>query len=130
MGDRMPEGERKQQLIIVEDDLVSSYAMSLMLKDHGFTVLENLMSADNIMEDFQKHQPDAVLMDIRLNGEIDGTQAARILRKEYDVPIIFISAFNDEGTKAIVNEISNSALVNKPYEISQIVAALRMLLGE
>ena len=120
--------ESKPRLIIVEDDLVSSYAMSLMLKDHGFEVGENLMSADNILEDFQKHDPDGVLMDIRLNGKIDGTEAARILRKESDVPIIFISAFNDEETKGNIRTISHSTLINKPYEISQIVAALKTLI--
>ena len=120
--------ESKPRLIIVEDDLVSSYAMSLMLKDHGYEVVENLMSADHILEDFQKHDPDGVLMDIRLNGKIDGTEAARILRKESDVPIIFISAFNDEETKGNIGTISHSTLINKPYEISQIVAALKTLI--
>ena len=120
--------ESKPRLIIVEDDLVSSYAMSLMLKDHGFEVVENLMSADNILEDFQKHDPDGVLMDIRINGKIDGMEAAQILRKESDVPIIFISAFNDEETKGNIRTISHSTLINKPYEISQIVAALKTLI--
>lgn len=123
-----PDSEAKPRLIIVEDDLVSSYAMSLMLKDQGFEVVENLMSADSIMEDFQKHLPDGVLMDIRLNGKIDGTEAARILRKESDVPIIFISAFNDEETKGNIGTIEHSTLINKPYEISQIVAALKTLM--
>ena len=120
--------ESKPRLIIVEDDLVSSYAMSLMLKDHGFEVVENLMSADNILEDFQRHDPDGVLMDIRINGKIDGMEAAQILRKESDVPIIFISAFNDEETKGNIRTISHSTLINKPYEISQIVAALKTLI--
>lgn len=128
MKEMHPDSEAKPRLIIVEDDLVSSYAMSLMLKDHGFEVVENLMSADNILEDFQKHHPDGVLMDIRLNGKIDGTEAARILRKESDVPIIFISAFNDEETKGNIRTIAHSTLINKPYEISQIVAALKTLI--
>lgn len=111
-------------LIIVEDDLVSSYAMSLMLKEYGIVILENLISADTIMEDFEKHQPDMVLMDIRLNGDIDGTEAAIQLREKHHCPIIFISAFNDEETKSKVQSISNSSLINKPYEITQIVSAI------
>ena len=112
------------QLIIVEDDLVSSYAMSLMLEDHGCHVLENLVSADNIVEDVKSLQPDAILMDIRLSGEMDGTQAAIALRKKDNVPIVFISAFNDEATKSTIDAISNSMLVNKPYEIRHVVDAI------
>ena len=111
-------------MIIVEDDLVSSYAMSLMLEDHGCQVLENLVSADNIVEDVKSLQPDAILMDIRLSGEMDGTQAAIALRKKDNVPIVFISAFNDEATKSTIDAISNSMLVNKPYEIRHVVDAI------
>ena len=116
---------RQISLLIVEDDLVSSYAMSMMLKDHGLNTLDNLISADNILADFEKHTPDIVLMDIRLNGKIDGIEASQILRTKYTVPIIFISAFNDEETKHKIDQIDRSQLINKPYEITQIVKAIR-----
>ena len=112
------------KILIVEDDLVSSFAMSLMLKDYGFTIADNIMSADNIMEDMKTHLPDYILMDIRIHGKIDGIQASQLIREAYETPIVFISAFNDEATKSKVQQIRNSAFIDKPYEISQIVSTL------
>lgn len=89
-----------------------------MLKDHGFEVVETSCPLIIFLKIFKKHDPDSILVEIRLNGKIDRKEAARILRKESPVPVIFISAFNDEVTRDNIGTIANSMLVNKHYEIS------------
>lgn len=119
-----------KKIIIIEDDLVSSHVITLMLEQEGFSILRNLMSADSIVEDYEKSKPDLILMDIRLGGKMDGTEAATVLRKKYQVPIIFISAFNDEKTKETIKNIKNSRLVNKPYIMAEIIAEINSLVNK
>lgn len=119
-----------KKILIVEDDLVSSMAISLMLQDEGYEVVDQLMSADNLLESVESTSPDLLLLDVRLKGHIDGTTAAQQLRKTHELPIIFLTAFNDEETKLIIQKISNSGLINKPYNLNEIVTTIEKVFSK
>lgn len=116
------------KVLIYEDDLIASMVLEIMMKDHGFEILNKYDSADELLENVADHAPDFILLDIMLVGEKLGTEAAIELREHSQVPIVFTSALNDKGTLETIEALGNASLVNKPYDSDLLVAAIGKLL--
>ena len=80
------------QVLIVEDEGVIALGMRMLLAADGFAVVDSVDSAAAAFRKIEKKKPDIVLMDIRLKGDMDGLEAASILRNRYDVPFIYVTA--------------------------------------
>lgn len=80
------------KILIVEDDKFISAIISYFIKDLGHILLARCTSGTNALEVCERERPDVVLMDIHLEGELDGIQTAERLQRDYEVPVIFISS--------------------------------------
>ncbi len=81
-----------RKVLVVEDDRFISAIFSLFLKDLGFEIIGRCKNGAAALEECRTHRPDIVLMDIHLEGELDGIDAAEIIQRECEVPVIFISS--------------------------------------
>lgn len=79
------------KILLVEDDRMMLELFKFSLHKIGHTVVGAAMNGNDAIELAQKHQPDIILMDINLEGEIDGVDAATIIWEKYESPIIFIT---------------------------------------
>jgi PAS domain S-box-containing protein len=84
------------RILIVEDEVVTAIELENTLTNLGYEVTSIVESGEEAIEKTQIDRPDIALMDIRLKGEMDGTEAARIIRDRFDIPIVFLTAFADE----------------------------------
>src|SRR5207245_4339905 len=82
-------------LLIVEDEAVVAGDLEARLKRNGYTVCGVAVSGDEALALARQHRPDLALMDIRLQGAMDGIQTAEVLRRELDVPVIYLRANSD-----------------------------------
>lgn len=80
------------KILVVEDDKFISAIFSFFIKDLGHTLMGRCQSGAAALEMCEKDRPDVVLMDIHLEGEMDGIQTAERLQRDYEVPVIFISS--------------------------------------
>ena len=80
------------------------------------------------MDAATRTRPDAVLMDIRLGGAMDGTQAADLIWKRLQIPVIYLTAYADEKTLAEVKRTEAYGYVMKPYETKEVHAAIQIAL--
>src|SRR5438552_19079463 len=85
-------------LLIVEDQAVVAADLAGVLGRSGYKVCGIAASGDEALALAREHRPELALMDIRIQGEMDGIQTAEVLRRELDVPVIFLSAHLDEPT--------------------------------
>ncbi len=116
------------RVMIVEDEAITAMATGAMLKRLGHTVMAAVASGEAAVEVFRRERPDIVLMDIRLNGDLDGIETARILRRETNVPVVFVSAFMDDQTRRRADEIRPLAFIAKPldeYDLHELFGQLR-----
>ena len=74
------------------------------------------------------HVPELVLMDIRIQGNMDGIQATARLRETSDVPVLFLTAYSDSPTIRRVAEILPDGYLLKPFEEKELAANIEMLL--
>lgn len=84
------------RLMIVEDDAITAMEMKQNLEDMGYDVVVTVDSGEDAIDQIAEARPDAVLMDIRLRGEMDGIEAAKIIRSQLRIPVIFLTAYIDE----------------------------------
>ena len=106
------------KVMIVEDEVIAAMATEKMLTKLGYEVCGNVTSGEDALERFDEDCPDILIMDIRLDGELDGIQTTEIIKKSRDVPVIYVSAFSDEKTRERADATNPLAFINKPLDIT------------
>jgi two-component system response regulator RegX3 len=114
------------RVLVVEDEESYSEALSYMLRKEGFEVV----IADNgtdALKEFDRFGPDIVLLDLMLPG-IPGTEVCRQIRQTSTIPVIMVSAKDDEVDKVVGLELGADDYVTKPYSPRELVARIRAVL--
>ncbi|XOV93709.1 MAG: response regulator [Bacteroidota bacterium] len=105
----------KRKVLIIEDNLISSTALEMMILSNGFESVGKYDSADELLKLYSSTMPDLILLDIMLNGKKNGLEAAKELRTKSNVPIVFLTALSDSDSMTAIKEIENSSATFKPY---------------
>jgi DNA-binding NarL/FixJ family response regulator len=113
-----------ESVLIVEDEGLIALHLSELLENHGFHVLGTPYSGEASLHMIQKSRPDLVLMDIALAGPMDGIEAARRIRHQHDIPVIFLSAFSDQNRIAEAAGVSPYGFLIKPVLEDQLMEAI------
>ena len=88
----------EDRILIVEDETIVAMDISRILHGLGYNVVAIVGSGPAAIEAAGVHQPDLVLMDIRLQGPMDGTEAATVIHERHRIPIVFLTAHADQVT--------------------------------
>jgi len=88
----------KKQILVVEDEIITGMDIQKRLKNLGCNVPVLVSSGEEAIKKVKENNPDLVLMDINLNGEMDGIEAASKIHSFSDIPVIYLTAFSDETT--------------------------------
>jgi len=115
-------------ILIVEDNEFVGLDIKHRLSEIGFNVLKIAESEDDAFSFLEKTQPDIILMDIILSGKLDGIQIAEIVKKDYDIPIIFITGASDEKTIQRAKLIEPFGYLIKPFKDRELQIAIEMAL--
>lgn len=114
--------------MVVEDDRVVARDIQQHLVGMGFTVTGLAARRDDAVALARDTRPDLVLMDIRLEGDTDGIEAARQIGEELRIPVIFLTAYADEQTLRRASLAEPYAYLVKPFEESQLRTAIELAL--
>lgn len=123
-------GEISKKAIIVEDNLILSLLYENYLKEMVFKTVGEITSGEKAVELVKKYTPDVVIMDIMLDGKIDGVQAAAEIRKFSGAPIVFITANTDPAHLKRAENISNSKFLRKPISEDKLKKAVNYLMSK
>ena len=82
--------------MIVEDELIISQELSMILNRMGYSVTSMVSSGDAAIKNAEQDRPDIILMDINLKGAMDGIEAADIITSRCKIPVIFLTACSDD----------------------------------
>ena len=111
-------------LVIVEDEMVFAEALTALVESLGYRVLATAASEPSAIKAVLEFQPDAVLMDIKLeNG--NGLSAACVIREKSQVPIVFCTSWSsDAEIQRAVQQLGNASLIDKLIDEVKLVALL------
>ena len=103
-----------KKAIIVEDNMLISVIYRQYLKKLNYEIIGEVTKGESAIEILQEENVDVIIMDIMLDGDLDGIDTVIELRKKMDTPVIFASGNSDELKKGRINSITNSLFLVKP----------------
>jgi CheY-like chemotaxis protein len=90
--------ERRSRILIVEDEGIVAWDIEKNLRDLGFEVVGVAASGREALALAKSGQPDLILMDIRIQGDIDGITTAELVRRQLGIPVVYLTAHGDPET--------------------------------
>lgn len=109
------------RVLIVEDERIIAMATTANLQRMGCEVVATAATGQQAVEYAAEKRPDVVLMDIMLQGTMNGIDAARLIRQAAPhMPIIYCTAYTDSGTRALAAQTSPRAFMGKPLNYNEL----------
>ncbi len=112
------------RVLIVEDEALIVSDLSRCLQTAGYEVVGNASNGIEAIELIEALSPDVVLLDIKLQGAVDGIEIGAQIFDRWDVPVIFITAMGDERTMRRAQTARPGAYLVKPFKDCDLLAAL------
>jgi len=119
----------RQTILIVEDEVLVGEEIREELLALGYEVPSPVRSGEAVLPAVEVHHPSLILMDINIEGSIDGVDAAALVRATSDIPIIYLTAFSDEHTLSRAAATGPSAYLIKPFSSRELAANVSMALS-
>ncbi|MEX0720915.1 MAG: response regulator [Balneolaceae bacterium] len=112
--------QQKKTVMIVEDDLILNLLYESYLEKLGYDAEGELVYGKTAIQVAEKIQPDLILMDISLEGDIDGIDAMKEIRKFSEVPVIYITGNSDPYHVQRAKETGYLDYLVKPIEFKDL----------
>jgi DNA-binding response OmpR family regulator len=116
--------ESKKKVFVVEDDLILNLLYENYMEQLGFETEGELVYGKTAVDLAKKINPDLILMDIALEGDMDGIEAMLEIRKFSDVPVIYITGNSDESNRTRAIETKYTDFLTKPVEFEDLKESL------
>lgn len=116
----------KVKLLIAEDDVVIAQNLAFSLEELGYEVCAMVASGEELLLEVHKHNPDLAILDITLEGKLDGIDTAAILSKSSHIPFIFMTALSDKETIDRAKQTSPHAYLVKPFDIRTLQSSIEV----
>lgn len=114
------------KIFLVEDDDVLVRIMEWWIQKLGYEFAGRAASGKDAIEQISLNWPDIILMDINLQGEMDSISTAEIIKKSFDIPIIFLASCMDKETISRTKVTDPKGYLVKPFENKDLMVAIEL----
>jgi two-component system, response regulator PdtaR len=121
-------GVTSARILVVEDDKNVAAVLEARLESFGYDVCAIAASGQSAIDGAFALNPDIILMDILLEGEMNGIEAADKIMEQLDVPIIFLSCLNDPDVLARAIDTNPYGYLVKPYDNAALKSSIEITL--
>jgi len=115
-------------VLIVEDEVIVAENLSSKLEKLGYTVIGMAINGHEAVEMVLAHRPQLVLMDIKLQGELDGIATVEKIKKHLDIPVIYLTAHSDPNTLSRAKISKPYGYVLKPFDERDLATQIELAL--
>jgi PAS domain S-box-containing protein len=116
------------RILIVEDERITAEDLHDILTELGCTVTASVSSGADAIAKAGEVKPDLALMDIRIKGDMDGTQTAWVLRERFNIPVVYLTAHADTATLSRAKLATPLGYITKPFQEAELHASIEMAL--
>lgn len=118
----------KNNILVVEDEAIVSKDIQQSLKKLGYNVVGAAATGEKAISLAHENNPDLVLMDIMLKGDMSGIEAAEKIKEELKIPVIYLTAYADENTLAKAKVTEPYGYIIKPFKEIDLHTSIEMAL--
>ncbi|MFW5862299.1 MAG: PAS domain-containing protein [Spirochaetota bacterium] len=115
-------------ILLVEDELISAKDIQSTLEESGYHVPHMAKSGEEALKLVSRHPPDLIIMDIMLAGPLNGIETAGRIHHQFDIPVIFLTAYADDATFRDAVKTHPHAYVLKPVDHTELLMAVKTTL--
>ncbi len=116
------------KIMIVEDEGIVALQIRTTLEQRGYQVVDICSSGEEALVHIEEAGPDLVLMDMKLQGAMDGIEAADLIAKRHDLPVIFLTAHSDDRTIERARESTPYGYILKPFNARELAITVEIAL--
>ncbi len=106
----------QKKILVVEDEAVIAMLLAKVLETLGYTVAGPVANGADAIQLAGSEHPDLILMDIRIEGDIDGIETTVKIHEQQDIPIVFLTAHSDNDTYERAMATKPSGFLLKPFK--------------
>lgn len=122
--------EKAINILIVEDELLIAKNLSHKLENLGYQIVGIVSSGADAIQRAGEMEPDLILMDIVIKGDIDGIETAVIINQKFDIPIIYTTAYADDETLQRAENTGSYGYLLKPFKQRELHATIKIALSK
>lgn len=115
-----------ERILVVEDDAVARLDIQSALERGGYLVAGTATSGEKAIQLADTLSPDLVLMDIRLDGEMDGVEAANEVTRRFNIPVIYLTVYADDETLQWAKVSGPMGFLLKPVDYKELKSAIEV----
>ena len=119
---------KKKKILIVEDERIVAEDIKMKLEMTGYAVAGIASSGKESIKKTETRGPDLVLMDIVLEGKMDGIEAAGVILSRFNIPVVYLTAYSDKKTLKMAKTTEPFGFIIKPFEAQDLFTAIEMAL--
>ncbi len=116
-------------IIVVEDEKIVATDIRNCLTSAGHRVIYQPSSGEECIRNIHLHQPELILMDIKLNGKLNGIQTAEAISELIRIPIVFLTAYSDANTLNQIKRNGEYGFVIKPFQDFELLTEIDLTLN-
>ena len=116
------------KILIVEDEALVAKDLANRLSGLGYSVCGKASTGETAIELVKQHMPDLVMMDIVLKGEMDGIDAAEVIKEKWSIPVVFLTAYADTDKLERAKLAYPFGYILKPFKDGELKATLEIAL--
>ncbi len=116
------------KILVVDDEAIIALQIEKYLRNMGYNVVGKAHSGAGAVKMAKKLRPDLILMDIVMPGKLDGVDAARIIKSELDIPVIFITAYTDDMVIDRAKDVEPFGYIVKPFKECELRVSIEVAL--
>lgn len=105
----------QKKILVVEDEAVIAMLLQKVLEALGYIVAGPVDNGADAIRITRDENPDLILMDIRIEGDMDGIETTIRIHEETDIPVIYLTAHSDTDTHARAMETHPAGILLKPF---------------
>lgn len=120
----------KKEILIVEDERIVAEDIKNSLQNLGYIVSGIVSSGEEAIKNVSENNPDLVIMDVKLEGDMDGIEAADQIRSFANIPIVYLTAHADEKTLKRAKITEPFGYIVKPFQNKDLNIAIEMALNK
>jgi two-component system, LytTR family, response regulator LytT len=120
----------KTKILIVDDEVLIAEYIQETLSSLGFQTIKLAHDKEQTLSKIESFKPELVLLDIRMEEELEGIELAKLLNEEYHIPFLFITAHSDKGTIEKALDTNPLGYITKPVKKMDMFAAINLAIKQ
>lgn len=115
----------RYDVLVAEDEAITALEIEELLSRHNYNVVSVVRSGEDLVKEFESMNPDIIISDIGLKGSLDGIDAAIIIHKSRDIPVIFLTGNSDDSTFHKALNAAPAAFLLKPFNENKLITSVK-----